>query len=114
MKNFHASAAACLFLLHLILVPSLVLASEKCSLFGGACRDACGPNERAEAGAFEDCGERQECCVVHDAAQDTVRCCVYSFDRQNFGPGNCGAPENNVCSKGAATPVACKELTMCK
>jgi hypothetical protein len=32
-------------------------------MMGGTCRDACSPDEYAETGVFEDCGEKQECCV---------------------------------------------------
>lgn len=112
MKHLTSIALACLSLL--LGIPSFVLASENCSMLGGTCRDTCAPNEAVASGAFDDCGKKQECCVVHDAAKDAVRCCIYSFDSRNFGPNNCGLPENNVCPKGAGSPAPCAKLALCR
>ena len=95
----------------LIVLPSLLLASESCSMLGGKCRDTCGGNERAEAGDFEDCGAKQECCVVHTEAP--VQCCIASMDAKNFSPANCTAPVNGACPKGSGSPVLCSKLKMC-
>ena len=39
--------------------------SENCvTQFNGTCRDTCGPTEEAADGAFIDCAEKQECCIV--------------------------------------------------
>jgi hypothetical protein len=94
-----------------LLLPSSAPASESCSMMGGACRDACGQNEKAEAGDFEDCGAKQECCVVHVEAP--VRCCYLSQDSKDFGPSNCGEPVNGACQKGSGSPVPCAKLRMC-
>ncbi len=112
MKRMHSIGVltAVLFLF----VSSPVSAGENCSLLGGTCRDACGQSEQAESGAFEDCGEKQECCVIHDTAGDQPRCCIYSFDAKNYGPLNCGLPENNLCLKGSGSPRPCENLTSCK
>jgi hypothetical protein len=95
----------------LMALPSLLLASESCSMLGGKCRDACGTNEKAEAGDFEDCGAKQDCCVVHVEA--SVQCCITSFDARDFGPSNCRGPEGGACAKGSASPVPCPKLLMC-
>ncbi len=50
----------------LLLLPSLVLGGEECSVAGGVCRDVCADDEHAELGAFIDCAEKQECCVKND------------------------------------------------
>jgi hypothetical protein len=92
-------------------IPSAVPASESCSMMGGTCRDVCGRNEKAEAGAFEDCGAKQECCIAHVEAP--VRCCVLSQDGKDFGPSNCGEPVNGACQKGSGSPVPCAKLRMC-
>lgn len=50
------------------LCPALVLASEQCvAQLGGKCRPACATGEKAEPGAFVDCGEKQACCVADRA-----------------------------------------------
>ena len=95
----------------LMALPSLLLASESCSMLGGKCRDACGGNERAEAGDFEDCGVRQECCVVHTEAP--VQCCITSLDVRDFGPSNCRPPVDGACPKGSGSPLPCPKLKMC-
>jgi hypothetical protein len=95
----------------LVALPSLLLASESCSMLGGKCRDACGTNEKAEGGDFEDCGAKQECCVVHTEAP--VQCCVASLDAKNFGLANCAAPVNGACAKGSGSPLPCTKLKMC-
>jgi hypothetical protein len=92
-------------------VPSVVPASESCSMMGGKCRDVCGQKEKAEAGDFLDCGEKQECCVVHVEAP--VRCCYLSQDAKDFGPSNCGEPVNGACAKGSGSPLPCQKLPMC-
>jgi hypothetical protein len=99
------------FVVFLIALPSLASASESCSMLGGKCRDACGGNERAEAGDFEDCGAKQECCVAHTEA--SVQCCITSFNTRDFGPSNCRAPESGACTKSSGSPVACAKLPMC-
>ncbi|MDH4161284.1 MAG: hypothetical protein OEW15_01175 [Nitrospirota bacterium] len=88
-------------------------ASEDCSKLGGRCRAACEGNEAAEAGAFEDCSGNEECCMPR-STRDAVGCCVRSFDRANFGPGNCAAPRNNACAQGSPSPVLCEKLSMCR
>jgi hypothetical protein len=95
----------------LVALPAVLSASESCSMLGGKCRDACGRSERAEAGDFEDCGAKQECCVVHTEA--AVQCCVVSMDVKDFGPANCVVPMNGVCPKGSGSPVTCPKLKMC-
>lgn len=100
-----------LCIVFLIAMPSLLLASESCSMLGGKCRDACEGNERAEAGDFEDCGAKQECCVISTTSQ--VRCCIISFDAKDFGPSNCQPSEGGVCTKGSGSPVPCAKLPMC-
>lgn len=97
----------------LFLSPS-VFGGENCSQLGGTCQSACRQSERAEYGAFEDCGEAQECCVVHDASRDQIKCCIASFKTQHYGALNCGLPQDNHCSKGAESPVSCESLTFCK
>lgn len=98
----------------LCLVAFAAAASEDCSKLGGRCRAACGANEAAEAGAFEDCAEREECCVPRSPAADAVRCCILSFDRGYFGPENCGLPVENRCARGSASPAPCDKLAMCR
>jgi hypothetical protein len=100
-----------LFFLSLLALPSLLFASESCSMMGGKCRDACGQQERAEAGDFEDCGAKQECCAVY--VETPVQCCIGSMDVQNFGPANCWSPVNGACPKGSGSPVTCAKLRMC-
>ena len=91
-----------------------VFSGENCSQLGGTCQNACRQNEQAEYGAFEDCGEAQECCVVHDVSRDQIRCCIASFETQHYGVLNCGLPQNNLCPKGSGSPVSCENLTFCK
>ena len=110
MRQMRSLAMLCLVTL-VMAIPSTVLASESCSMMGGKCRDACGGNEKAEAGDFLDCGAKQECCVVQSEAP--VRCCILSLDTKNFGPSNCGEPVNGVCQKGSGSPVPCAKLRMC-
>jgi hypothetical protein len=100
-----------LFFVSLIAFPSLLAASESCSMLGGKCRDVCGGNERAEAGDFEDCGAKQECCAVY--VETPVQCCIASLDAKNFGPANCGPPVNGACPKGSGSPAPCLKLQMC-
>ena len=92
-------------------LPFLADASESCSMLGGKCRDACGPREQAEAGDFEDCGAKQECCVGR--TETPAQCCVMSFDARDFGPSNCRIAEGGACAKGSASPVPCARLQMC-
>lgn len=98
----------------LSLIPSSGMAGENCSALSGKCRDACGQNEEAQLGAFEDCGEKQECCLVKDPSGDRIHCCIYSFEAGNYGALNCGLPVNNLCPKGSGSPLACEKLKMCK
>jgi len=99
------------FIFLMMALPALVVASESCSMLGGKCRDACGGNERAEAGDFEDCGAKQECCVAYVEAP--VKCCVMSFDARDFGRSNCRPPESGACTKGSGSPVPCAKLPTC-
>jgi len=99
-----------LFLSH---APSLV-AGENCSLLSGSCRNACSQGEEAASGAFDDCGEKQECCLVHAVQQEPIKCCITSFDAAKYGPVNCRMPDNNRCLTGSGSPVQCMELKMCK
>ena len=92
-------------------LPSLLPASESCSMQGGKCRDACSGHEQAEAGAFEDCGAKQECCVARTVAP--VQCCITSFNAGDFGSSNCRTPENGICTTGSGSPVPCAKLPMC-
>lgn len=110
MLNIRSAMIVCLIVLAQA-GPSAVPASESCSMMGGTCRDVCGRNEKAEAGAFEDCGAKQECCVVHVEAP--VRCCFLSQDAKDVGPSNCGEPVNGACPKGSPSPVPCQKLPMC-
>ena len=97
----------------LIVIASSAPASESCSLMSGTCRDRCEANEQAENGAFDDCGERQECCVTR-RLPDPVRCCISSLAAQDFGPANCAAPAGTACPSGSASPVSCMQLPMCR
>ncbi len=112
MKHFGLIVVTCLFVFTLI--PSRVFASEVCSQLEGMCRDVCGQNEAPEAGAFEDCTDKQQCCVAHEAEPGRLQCCIFSFDPKSLGPTNCGLPENNTCPKGSGSPVPCSKLTYCK
>jgi len=91
-----------------------VIGGENCSQLGGTCQNACRTGEQAESGAFEDCGETQDCCVAHDASQDRIRCCIASFDSQHYGALNCGLPKDNHCPKGSGSPASCENLIFCK
>ena len=97
----------------LLCVPAFALAGENCSMFGGTCRAACGPNETAEAGAFLDCEDTQECCVKKAAARAPVKCCVHTFDSKKAGPSNCSEPVQGACPKGAGSPIPCTKLRYC-
>jgi hypothetical protein len=90
------------------------MAGENCSMLSGTCRDTCGQNEEAQSGAFEDCGEKKECCLVKDPSGDRVNCCVYSFANADYGSLNCGLPAGNLCPKGSGSPLACEKLKMCR
>ena len=105
------SFVAVFLLILMLVVPAVVPASESCSMSGGKCRDACGTGEKAEAGDFEDCGAKQDCCVVF--VETPVQCCVASMDAKSFGPANCSAPVNSACPKGSASPAPCAKLRMC-
>jgi hypothetical protein len=98
--------------LMLLAVPLSGRAGESCAMMSGTCRDACGPGEAAEAGAFDDCAERQDCCVAHTESE--TRCCVFSFDQKNHGPLNCSAPEQGKCLKGSSSTLLCEKLNLCK
>lgn len=93
---------------------SSTMAGENCSMLNGTCRDACGQDEETQLGAFEDCGEKQECCIVKDPSGDRINCCIYSFAGGDYGPLNCGLPTDNLCPKGSGSPLACEKLEMCK
>lgn len=108
------SSVTLFFVLLLLLAASSGMAGEECSSMSGKCRNACSQNEEAQIGAFMDCGEKQECCVVKDPSWGRINCCVYSFGTGNYGADNCGLPINNVCSKGSGSPLACETLKMCK
>ena len=87
---------------------------ENCSQLGGSCKTACSQGERSESGAFEDCGDAQECCAEHDISKDQIRCCIASFETKHFGTLNCGLPQNNHCSHGSGSPLACENLAFCR
>ena len=101
-------------LLLVLLIASQGIAGENCSMLGAKCRDACGQGEEAQAGAFEDCGEKQDCCLARDPNAGRVKCCVYSFSAGNYGPNNCGSPRDSVCLKGSGSTAACEKLAMCR
>ena len=111
MKNIQAITVTFLFIL--LCVPAFVPAAEKCSMLGGICREACGPNETEESGAFLDCEDTQECCVKEAAAPSPAKCCVHSFDSRNAGPSNCSEPVQGACPKGVGSPVPCAKLPYC-
>jgi hypothetical protein len=92
---------------------SFAAAGENCAMQGGKCRNACGSDETAEAGAFDDCEEKQECCVVQDTA-GKINCCVLSFGTKNYGKLNCGSPSGGICLKGSGSPALCAQLAACK
>jgi hypothetical protein len=108
VKHLHLLLAA---LLVLLFVPS-VKAGENCAMSGGKCRDACGKDEAPETGVFDDCGEKQDCCVAR--TDDQVRCCIFSFDPKAFGALNCSAPVQGICKKGSASPAPCEKVSFCK
>ena len=94
-------------------VPVAAAASESCSMMGGTCREECANGEVAEAGAFDDCKMKQECCVASNPVTD-VRCCVGTFDSAYYGPGNCSEPVRGACVSGAANIVPCSQLVPCR
>lgn len=55
------------------LLPDPVYGSELCSMMGGKCQDACTSDQYAESGVFEDCGEKQECCVQKTPSAPATR-----------------------------------------
>ena len=95
-------------------VHSQALASEDCMKQGGVCRTACGQNESSEPGAFEDCKDKEECCMFLRTFEVPVRCCIYTFDSSRFGLRNCVLPINGICVQGAGSPKACSDLAMCR
>lgn len=97
-----------------VICATVAAAGENCAMQGGKCRNACGSTETAEAGAFDDCEEKQECCVVQDNVSSRVNCCIYSFDAKNYGHLNCGLPEGSRCLKGSGSPAPCEQLASCK
>jgi len=53
------------WLLVFVLFPTLGFASENCATqYNGVCRDVCASEEEPAEGAFIDCTEKQECCIV--------------------------------------------------
>ena len=64
MKLRNAVFVLCLF------AAAPVFGSENCGMMNGICRDACTPDEQILEGAFIDCGEKQECCVVKPQTKD--------------------------------------------
>lgn len=113
--NQHMKHLLLVILMSVALSPlPAAVAGENCTQLGGACQNACRRGERAEAGAFEDCGEAQECCTAQGAFQDSIRCCIASFQPRHFGALNCGLPQNNQCAEGSGSPVACEDLRFCK
>jgi len=58
------------WLLVFVLFPTLAFASENCvTQYNGVCRDVCASDEEPAEGAFIDCTEKQECCVVKAVPQ---------------------------------------------
>jgi hypothetical protein len=94
-------------------IPFSSEAYELCSMLGGSCRDECAPGELAEAGAFEDCKVKQECCVASNPVTE-VRCCVGTFDSAYYGPGNCWQPVGGACVSGSANASPCNLLIPCR
>jgi plastocyanin len=77
----------------LLLFPALASASENCAeQIKGTCRDACGPNEVAEQGAFIDCGEMQKCCVQKDPIASAASSQVILIDNYTFSPAEIRVP----------------------
>ncbi len=111
MQHIRSLIMVCMVALALV-VPSAVPASESCSMMSGTCRDVCERTETAEAGDFEDCGAKQECCVVNTEAP--VRCCFLSQDAKDFGPSNCGEPVHGICPKGSGSAVPCEKMPLCR
>jgi len=109
MKHMHVMLQAVLMLLFFSLYS---FAGEDCAMLGGTCKDACGQNETAEAGAFSDCNEKQVCCVAQTVKE--TQCCVISFEQKDHGPHNCIAPEQGTCVKGSASTLPCAQLSFCK
>lgn len=61
------------WLLVLVLFPSLAFASENCATqYNGVCRDVCATGEEPAEGAFIDCSEKQECCVVKSVPRKNI------------------------------------------
>ncbi len=108
MKSVSAAVTAVL----VFVLAGAALASEECGMLGGTCRDVCRTIETAENGVFEDCKQQEDCCVPR--SDDAVRCCVRSFDRQRFGPGNCMPPGPDGCTEGSGSPASCDRLAMCR
>lgn len=97
----------------LFAAPLAAVASESCAMLGGTCRDECASGELAEAGAFEDCKVKQECCTAVSTITE-VRCCIGTFDSAYYGPGNCWQPVAGACSSGSANASPCNLLTPCR
>lgn len=112
MKLAQIIAAAGLVLQ--LCTPASLFAAEECSKLGGTCRPACAGGEAAEAGAFLDCTDREECCVQDEAAPAPVKCCVQSFAPLQAGPLNCSEPVQAACPEGVGSPLACAQLKYCK
>jgi len=87
-------------------------AGENCAMSGGKCRDVCSRSEVPETGAFEDCGEKQDCCVARTDEQ--VQCCIFSFDPKASGALNCTPPVQGACVKGSPSPAPCAKVIFCK
>lgn len=55
-----------------LLFPLAAFGSENCSIqFNGICRDSCAAAEEAAEGAFIDCADKQDCCVLRKATAKT-------------------------------------------
>jgi len=98
-ENNHIKTKLLRYTLHmkwlwiLLLCPALVSASENCvEQIKGACRDACGPKEVAEQGAFIDCGEMQKCCVPKDPITSASSSQVVLIDNYTFSPAEIRVP----------------------
>ena len=99
VENNHIKTKLLRYTLHmkwlwiLLLCPALVSASENCvEQIKGACRDACGPKEVAEKGAFIDCGEMQKCCVPKDPITSASSSQVVLIDNYTFSPAEIRVP----------------------
>jgi len=92
----------------MLAVPATVPASESCSMLGGKCRDACGKNEKAEAGDFEDCGAKQEVlCGIRGDTQPMLRCIAGC---EELRTGQLRAAGERRLSKGFGKPGALPEV----